>query len=80
MWKSERQGYIASDFIDGQGYYDWPQDAEETAEVLGKTEEELEKEAGSRDWKEIEDYVASREDYVRRIESAFEEWLAKEKV
>ena len=80
MWKSERQGYIASDFIDGQGYYDWPQDAEETAEVLGKTKEELATEAGGSDWETIELYVADREDYVRRIESAFEEWLAKEKV
>ena len=80
MWKSERQGFIASDFIDGDGYYDGPQDAEETAEVLGKSQKELEREAGSRDWAEIKAFVAGQEDYVERIEAAFEAWLAKEKV
>ena len=80
MWKSERQGYIASDFIDGQGYYNWPQDAEETAEVLNLSLAELAAEAGSSDWETIEVYVAGREDYVRQIEAAFETWLAKEKV
>ena len=80
MWKSERLGYIASDFIDGDGYYDWPLDAEEMAEVLGKTKEELAAEAGSGDWEQIRMFVADREDYVHKIEVAFEEWLAREKV